>query len=1162
MAITRGIKDKLDKYGINLPTDKRTRRYQDLLRKEGWTEEQYKNYLKQVIQRYTKKEKKVVRQVQQQNFRAEVAERVAVRNTKIKYVGSTAVRLVITEDKNMEGDGMPMEKFSSFQSREKTNDKNVFIELHSLPFDYTIWESQIDSIVREQVDVLIRKVSSRPYVINVDVDTIQKSIHKYTNVELGNIRMKKSGSLMIDGYDAQPWDKKTDKCVYDYIIHTYGNIQGFKKVCNYETISKVFEDDKCFTEGVNSYNIRKWCMEYNIPMSAFDDRERRFLHYSPISRNKKAPSMIFRVSDNHFYPIPETKRKSLITIATQIDAQSDVLYNHVKEEKDITNPITNVVVLEDISPMEEIGKYMTETNTKPTQLVVSDGKLQSFKIKDTTYTLNQFIPLTKELCKNMNVEYTGQSMGNILKSIIKEAIGCELKISYHNPSVFNTLLQAKEKRTHTGLISNDYKHLLNHSNTIARDINKHYTSCLYQPLEEWVRFDFNDEWTKYDGTLKTGLYYVHTEDTKLFRKTDVYSSSIIKKAIEENIYFEITHQLIPSHTESKNMFKLIIDKIMEYSKGDKDIYKLMINMMSGMMAKTKCCTGKYSINSDINQIFAFIREYPDFRPIIKRIPETDYYLYGAEKDLQMTDNNLGMYVQLLDQSNIKLYDLVKKMGGVLIARKVDCAVVYYDKKVPSFKDSDKWGESRNCSIPTFTHKQQFADKDYRFFQKWNDYKINDSDNWEQIRDIFVRNGGLLLQADAGCGKTFVAKNIASCLEGVKIIAPTNKSALNIGGTTIHKFLSMDIDGNVSTAKMNYIKHNVNYIIVDEISMITKELWKRLAFVKRSTGVKFLLLGDDKQLPPVEDEKIKHYFNHSAVHYLSNNNRNILSVKKRYNPELAKVLNDVKNVDIKMFPFKETPINMSYTHATRKKVNKYWNDKLKPENALYLPKDEKDTNSQDVYIYIGCPLIATKNDNKYGLFMNNETFDVLGYDNDKVYLFTERPDENGNKEAHTIEIEIQSIQKLFYLNYCTTIHKYQGTTITEPFTIWEWNHPCMSKKAKYTALSRGTCPENISIVGEYQEEDYNDKKIKEKLNSYKLSDAEKGFDNDLTLSKVKKLIEKQHGTCNICNCDLKFYYEPNDRQQFSIDRIDSRIGHLCSNVQVLCWGCNSAKGARF
>jgi hypothetical protein len=121
---------------------------------------------------------------------------------------------------------------------------------------------------------------------------------------------------------------------------------------------------------------------------------------------------------------------------------------------------------------------------------------------------------------------------------------------------------------------------------------------------------------------------------------------------------------------------------------------------------------------------------------------------------------------------------------------------------------------------------------------------------------------------------------------------------------------------------------------------------------------------------------------------------------------------------------------------------------------------------------------------------------------------------------------------------------------------------MSKKAKYTALSRGTCPENISIVGKYEEGDNNDNKVREKLNAYLQTDKEKGFDNDLTVEKVKTLIPKKNGMCNNCNCDLKIDYDPNDRQQFSVDRIASRQGHMCSNIQVLCLGCNSAKGSIF
>ena len=162
-----------------------------------------------------------------------------------------------------------------------------------------------------------------------------------------------------------------------------------------------------------------------------------------------------------------------------------------------------------------------------------------------------------------------------------------------------------------------------------------------------------------------------------------------------------------------------------------------------------------------------------------------------------------MYIQLIDQSNIKLYDMVKKMGGTLLARKVDCVVVHYDKDVPTFEESDVWGGSRQCSIPKFTNTQKFENKNYKIKDiEWVDYNINDSDDWEKIKNVLVNKGGLLLQADAGCGKTYVAKMIANTLENVKKIAPTNKAALNLKGSTIHKFLNMDIDGNVSTAKLN------------------------------------------------------------------------------------------------------------------------------------------------------------------------------------------------------------------------------------------------------------------------------------------------------------------------------------------------------------------------
>ena len=1165
MAITRGIKDKLDKYGVNLPVDKRTRAYVNLLRKNQWSEAQYVRYLKDTLKRYTSKEKRFTKEVASNKITQQAIESNMERN-KIRYTGSTLVKLLITEDKEIESIGQSSARLDTFQSRQKTTNKDVFIEFHTISFDKRVSGiKEINAIVKYQVQKLERKVSLRPYVIEVDVDAVKQSINKYTNVPMEKIRLKQSGSYNIDGYKNQDWDTQTDKCVFDYIIHTYGQMKGFKKKCNdYETLEKIFDNGDSIFTGVNTSGIRNWCEYFNIPMHALDDEERRFAHYVPKNRNQNAPAMIFRISDSHFYPVPENKRKSVLTINTQIDASSNVIYDFKKEEKE-NAPITNVVVLENTNPMFEISNSIISSQTKPTQISVLDGNIQSYKLNGTTYTINKFIPFIQAMCVNMKIDYTGQSLGNILNVIITETVK-QIPKSHHNPNVFTSLVIAKKNRVHTGLIENSYAELINHENTVARDINKHYTSVMYEPLEEWIRFDFNDMWEDYDGTLKLGLYYIKTQDTTLFRKSDIYSSAIIKKALENNIELEIVYQLIPKYTEMKNMFRLVIDKILEYSKGDSNIYKLLINMMSGMLAKTKCTTGKYQINSNLDQIFSFIRKYPDMQPVIKNIPDTDHYLYGAEKDMVMTENNLGMYIQIIDQSNIKVYDMVKEMGGTLIARKVDCAIVHYDNMDirPVLEESTEWGKNRSCAIPRIKYSQEIFYKTYDLKVKdWKDYNIQDSDDWEKIMDVLVEKDGLLLQADAGCGKTYVAKKMASILANVKKMAPTNKAALNLKGSTIHKFLNMDIEGNVSTKILNHIKKNVKYIFVDEISMITKELWRRLAFVKRATGVKFLLIGDDKQLEPVEDEKLKDYFNHPAVKYLCNNNRNILTVMKRFNPELKQHLNHVENVDIRKFPFKETQINIAYTHKTRKAVNKKWNDRLKPKNALYIPmiKDD-DKHGQDMYVYTKLPLIARRNDNKNQMYFNNETFEVTGYDEAKIYLYTERPNDQGELEVHAIDIDIHEVQKLFYLNYCSTIHKVQGTTITECFTIWDWNHHCMNKKAKYTALSRGTCPEHISIVGTYNEDDCNDIKICHKLSGYARSDAEKGYENDLTVDKVKVLLAKQNSACNICNCDLKTFYAPNDPQQFSVDRIDSRLGHTCSNIQLLCWACNSAKGARF
>jgi hypothetical protein len=50
-------------------------------------------------------------------------------------------------------------------------------------------------------------------------------------------------------------------------------------------------------------------------------------------------------------------------------------------------------------------------------------------------------------------------------------------------------------------------------------------------------------------------------------------------------------------------------------------------------------------------------------------------------------------------------------------------------------------------------------------------------------------------------------------------------------------------------------------------------------------------------------------------------------------------------------------------------------------------------------------------------MNNEAFEVLHYDSNNIYLGTTRPNDDGEPEDHTIDIELKAFMETFCLNYC-------------------------------------------------------------------------------------------------------------------------------------------------
>ena len=114
-------------------------------------------------------------------------------------------------------------------------------------------------------------------------------------------------------------------------------------------------------------------------------------------------------------------------------------------------------------------------------------------------------------------------------------------------------------------------------------------------------------------------------------------------------------------------------------------------------------------------------------------------------------------------------------------------------------------------------------------------------------------------------------------------------------------------------------------------------------------------------------------------------------------------------------------------------------------------------TQDVVLAEGMPIIAHKTNSikeNSVRILNSQRFVITKVTDDIIYF------SDGGEE---LSIKTNAFHKYFYLGFCITIHASQGETFKTKYTIYDWGHYNFSDKAKYVALSRGTCIENIQIV---------------------------------------------------------------------------------------------------
>lgn len=927
--------------------------------------------------------------------------------------------------------------------------------------------------------------ASANYVITSNITPSAKSTNK------AGIKMKDATALDLDGGEIQTWDTKNNTCVYDFIIWRYSEIKGCKKVCNYERLDELFTSaepgSKPRTEGVSALQLVPVCEMLKVRMYALDEKDTIIHTHTPLSLNKSAPPLVFKIKDNHFYAL--CGRAMEISRIGKRKTDLEIVEVSTKTKNVTELP---VVVVENelpfcymIDEMKKVGKQVYPFKN----IKVGESGVQSFVLDGKRYMFeeNDSVKTAIEIMKLNEIPYEGQTTYSILIDLLTK-LNYTAKSEY-NPNAHRVISEAGVKyRTHYGLTDLSYNiemmtQLYNNGEAICSDIAKCYTSCLMEPMSDWLVYDFNDDWVPYAGTVVPGLYYVETGDNTLLHYSNIYSHTIIQKAIEEGISLNIKAQYLPTKEMlPKTYYDKLLQEIHTLCKGDRQLKKGLINIITGFLGKHK--TDKYvaRLNTDTDVVWNdFMDENYHSKPTFM-YEQDGFHLYGFVDKKELAENNLPMYIQVLDQSNIRLYDMIKASGGKCIWRKTDCAFIVGGKL--TYLDEDKVipGDYRDSPLPskvtpaqTEEYRECLMDPLPLPFVEHN--HITTSSQTKEVYDLLMETGGVANVSRAGTGKSYNVMEIEKMFmeahpEGkVYKMAFTNKACLNIRGTTIHKFLKIDRTGKF---KLNWLR-SINtpdiLIIIDEISMLSAYLWRVLVELKKVLPTaKFILCGDYRQVPPVEIGKEDYdYFNCSALKYLSGNNKIEFTQRQRYDAALwdfaerlwtentvgdyARITPDIETI--------ANSANICYYNNTRKRINARVNNYVaksaveKMEIPYENEEDEEKPLQQDVIIYEGLPILSIKTHTPEEAdepeTVNNEKFVVTSFDDETIVCVSKRIGEDGEETENEVWIAPEDFHSRFILNYATTTHKSQGDTIDNNIIIWDFDN--MTVNLKYTAVTR-------------------------------------------------------------------------------------------------------------
>jgi ATP-dependent DNA helicase PIF1 len=378
--------------------------------------------------------------------------------------------------------------------------------------------------------------------------------------------------------------------------------------------------------------------------------------------------------------------------------------------------------------------------------------------------------------------------------------------------------------------------------------------------------------------------------------------------------------------------------------------------------------------------------------------------------------------------------------------------------------------------------------------------------------VLNKKENVFISGSAGCGKSYLLKVLVNEFskkygnaKHVAVTAMTGIAANSLGGTTLHSFIGMGIDGEKKPNK--YVLDRwcrTKVLFIDEVSMLTAEYFDKFYKFIILYDIQVICFGDFLQLPPVNGKFCFESKNWTKLK-LDKNTVLLKIIIRQKNEEFANILNEIRVGNISDASLEylakldvdnadEIKENATKIYAVNRNVyneNMRRLEDLETELKEFVATDTVTCNKERVpnfnmsknpilvkminkeapnmiKLKVGAEVMLTRNRPPDYILVNGSRGTVVEIINGipTVEFRLTNSDQTVTTEVGPIEYEasyqkykVSRMQVPLMLAWSMTVHKCQGMTLKDVLFNTEGS---FEKGQLYTGMSRATEPNGLVV----------------------------------------------------------------------------------------------------